>query len=71
MQKELNIRDKPVWYLPYHPVTHPSKPGKVRVVHDCAAKFEQISLDEQELQSPDQTDKLVGVLSRYRQETVG
>ena len=26
-----------VWYLPHHPVVHPQKPDKVRVVFDCAA----------------------------------
>ena len=42
-EEDLNTRDKPVWYLPYHPVTHPIKPSKVRVIHDCAAKFRQTS----------------------------
>ena len=27
------------WYLPHHPVTHPFKPEKVRVVFDCSAKY--------------------------------
>ncbi|KAK3702245.1 hypothetical protein QZH41_016773 [Actinostola sp. cb2023] len=27
------------WYLPHHPVFHPQKPGKVRVVFDCSAKY--------------------------------
>ena len=31
-EEELNATDRPVWYLPHHPVTHPLKPGKVRVV---------------------------------------
>ena len=26
------------WYLPHHPVFHPQKPDKVRVVFDCSAK---------------------------------
>ena len=68
---ELEVKDRPVWYLPHHPVTHPLKPDKVRVVYDCAAKFGQTSLNHQLLQGPDQTNQLVGVLSRFRQETVG
>ena len=28
-----------VWYIPHHGVTHPAKPGKVRVVFDCSAEF--------------------------------
>ena len=38
-EEELNTRDKPVCYLPHHPVTHPLTPSNVRVVHDCATKF--------------------------------
>ena len=35
------------------------------------AKFGQTSLNQQLLQGLDQTNQLVGVLSRFRQETVG
>jgi hypothetical protein len=27
------------WYVPHHGVCHPSKPGKVRIVFDCSAKY--------------------------------
>src|SRR5664279_1022300 len=37
---------------------------------DCAAKFQQISLNDQVLQGPDLTNKLVGVLLRFRQERI-
>ena len=69
--EELEVKDRPVWYLPHHPVTHPLKPGKVRVVYDCAAKYGGTSLNQQLLQGPDQTNQLVGVLSRFRQQPVG
>ena len=36
--EESRVLDKPVWHLPHHPVTHPLKPERVRVVYDCAAK---------------------------------
>ena len=42
-EEELNTRDRQAWFLPHHPVTHPLKPDKVRVVYDCAAKFGQTS----------------------------
>ena len=70
-EEELNTRNRLVWFLPHHPVTHPLKLDKVRVVYDCAAKFGQTSLNQQLLQGPDQTNQLVGVLSRFRQNTVG
>ena len=27
------------WHIPHHGVYHPHKPGKIRVVFDCSAKF--------------------------------
>lgn len=65
-----NVKERPVWYLPHHPVTHPLKPGKVRVVFDCAAKYHGTSLNQQLLQGPDLTNPLVGVLIRFRQEPI-
>ena len=59
-----------VWYLPHHPVLNVNKPGKVRVVFDCAAKHQGTSLNDQLLQGPDLTNNLVGVLTRFRQENV-
>ena len=69
--EELNPKINLVWYLPHHPVVHPLKPEKVRVVYDCAAKYKQVSLNEQLLQGPDEANHLVGVLSRFRQDSVG
>ena len=59
-----------VWYLPHHPVLNPNKPGKVRVVFDCAAKHQGTSLNDQLLHGPDLTNNLVGVMTRFRQEPV-
>ncbi|KAK3735155.1 hypothetical protein QZH41_020254, partial [Actinostola sp. cb2023] len=58
------------WYLPHHPVFHPQKPGKARVVFDCSAKYRGSSLNDQLLQGPDLTNTLIGVLTRFRQEQV-
>ena len=59
-----------VWYLPHHPVLHPDKPGKTRVVFDCAAKYANTSLNDLLLQEPDFNNSLVGVLLRFRQERI-
>ena len=61
---------KDTWYLPHHPVFHPQKPEKVRVVFDCSAKYRGTSLNDQLLQGPDLTNTLVGVLTRFREEPV-
>ena len=60
---------KNVWYLPHHPVIHPHK-SKIRVVFDCAAKFHNVSLNDQLLSGPDLTNSLVGVLIRFRKEPI-
>ncbi|CAG2250996.1 unnamed protein product [Mytilus edulis] len=59
-----------IWYLPHHPVTNEHKPGKVRVVFDCAAKFKDVSLNSRLLQGPDFMNSLVGVLMRFRQDHI-
>lgn len=57
------------WYLPHHPVSHPQKPEKTRSVFDCAAKHNGSSLNDKLLQGPDLTNTLIGVLSRFREES--
>lgn len=57
-------------YIPHHGVYHPKKPGKIRVVFDCSARYAGISLNQILLQGPDLTNNLVGVLCRFRQEPV-
>ena len=64
---ELNKESKTHWYLPHHPVTSPTKPGKVRIVFDAAAECEGTSLNKNLLTGPDVANNLVGVLLRFRQ----
>ena len=55
--------DGMVWYLSHHPVFHPDKPDKTRVVFD-------VSLNDKLLQGPDFTNTLVGVMTRFRPEPI-
>ena len=66
----LSCADGMVWYLPHHPVLHPEKPDKTRIVLDCAAKYANTSLNDLLLQGPDLNNSLVGVLLRFRQECI-
>ncbi|XP_068246538.1 uncharacterized protein [Palaemon carinicauda] len=56
-----------VWYLPHHTVFYHKK-GKIRIVFDCSAKFEGVSLNGVLLQGLNLTNSLTGVLIRFRQE---
>lgn len=49
------------WYIPHHGVYHPHKPGKIRVVFDCSAKFMGKSLNDMLYKGPDLTNSLVGI----------
>ena len=58
------------WNLPHHPVYHPRKPNKVRIVFDSAAQHKNISLNNALLQNPDLVNSLVGVLTRFCRKRV-
>ena len=61
---------KPIWYLPHHAVWHPRKPEEPRVVFDCACKSSSVSLNNQLLQGPENTSSLIGVILRFRVNSV-
>ena len=65
--ERLERDDGKIRYLPHHGVYHPHKPGKVRVVFDCSAKYQGMSLNDKLLKGPDLINPLVGVLTRFRQ----
>ena len=56
-----------VWYLPHHNVVNPKKPDKVRIVFDCKATHQGVSINSQVMQGPDLMNSLFGVLLRFRQ----
>ena len=62
-----DINEDPLtWYLPHHP----RKPGKIRVVFDCAAKCVRLSLNHALMQGPDLVNNLLSVLVRFRQDSI-
>ena len=64
-EEEVDRRDGHVWYLPHHPVINPNK-DKPRIVFDCAAEHRGTSLNDRVHQGPYLTNKLIGVLLRFR-----
>ena len=51
-------------------LTENEKTGKSRIVFDSSAKYQGVSLNDCLLQGPDETNRLVGVLIRFRLEEV-
>ncbi|XP_076069318.1 uncharacterized protein LOC143041373 [Oratosquilla oratoria] len=60
------VRNQQAWYVPHFGVRHPTKRDKVRVVFDCAARVNDLSLNDLLRQGPDISNLLLGVLLRFR-----
>ena len=67
---ESAIPTKKQWFLPYHAGLNPNKPGKVRMVMDAKAKYNNVSLNDKLLVGPELLNNLCGVLLRFREERV-
>ena len=65
----LEVQDSKVNYDPHTGVYHPKKPGQIRAVF-CSAQYNGVSLNDYLLQSPDFMNDLLGILCRFRQESV-
>ena len=64
---EVDLSDGTVWYTPLHYVITHNTPGKVYIVYDCPAKLNGVSLNNQTMQGPALTTKLISVLLHFRQ----
>lgn len=58
------------WYIPHHGVYHPKKLGKIRVVFDCSARHESVSLNGHLMTGLDLINRLTGVLCRFREHPI-
>ena len=68
-EAKTNPPDGRTWYLP-HGVFHPHKPRKLRVVLDCNTELNGWSIYKEFLPGPDLVNKLVGVLTKFRENKV-
>ena len=51
--------------MSHHCVSSKDKPGKIRVVFDAGAKYDNTNLNEHLLKEPDLLNKLVSILMRF------
>lgn len=63
------LEDKECWYLPSFGIYHPQKPGKIRIVFDSSAQYNNISLNQVLLKGPDLNNSLIGVIIRFRSDS--
>ena len=68
---EIEAPSGQVWYLPHFGIYHPKKPTQIRVVFDTSAEYDHVSLNKELLTGPDLTNRLTGVLTHFRRESVG
>lgn len=68
--RDLEMNNEKIWYLPVFPVINPKKPEKVRLVWDAAASVNGVSLNSFLLTGPDFLVPLIGVLYRFREKCV-
>ena len=72
MSKEEAAKTSPrTFYLPHFAVKNLSKPDKLRVVFDSAAKVHGISLNSQLLPGPDLNQPMMKVLFQFRERSIG
>ena len=69
-QAYLTESNDPIRYLPHHPVTNVHKPEKMRVVFDCAAKYNGLSLNDTLMKGSTFMNNLIGVLIRFRKNRI-
>ena len=65
-----NSPDGRTWYLPHPGACYPHKPSKIRVVFDCSTELNVSSINEELLTGPDLANKLVGILTKFRENKV-
>lgn len=66
----LDVRNGRVNYMTHTGVYHRKRIDQIRVVFDCSARYEGVSLNDHLLQGPDQLNTLLGILCRFREESV-
>ena len=66
----LKVQDGKVSFVPHAGVYYPKKQGQIRVVFDCSAQYNRVSLSDYLLQLPDFMNDLLGILYHFPLESI-
>ena len=69
-QAYLTESNDQIWYLPHHLVTNVHQPEKVRVVFDCAAKYNGLSSNDTLMKGPTFMNNLIGILIGFQKNRI-
>ena len=58
------------WFILHHGVYHLSNTDKIRIVFDCSAEYDGVSVNKRLLSGPDLTNQIVGILVNFRENYV-
>ena len=64
------VQQGKTWFIPHHGEYHPSKPGKIRVVFDCSAEYDGVSINKKLMSVPDFTNQIISILVKFRKDFV-
>ena len=64
------VQQGKTWIIPHHGVYHPSKPDKIRVVFDCSAGYNGVSINKRLMSGPDLTSQIISILVKFRKDFV-
>ena len=64
------VQQGKTWFIPHHGIYHPSKPGKIRVVFDCSAEYNGVSLNKKLMSGPGLSNQIISTLVKFIKDFV-
>ena len=64
------VQQGKTWFIPHHGIYHPSKPGKIRVVFDCSAEYNGVSINKKLMSGPGLSNQIISTLVKFIKEFV-
>ena len=64
------VQQGKTWFIPHHGIYHPSKPGKIRVVFDCSAEYNGVSINKKLTSGPGLSNQIISTLVKFIKDFV-